>query len=318
MVSGTDNRGIKQAPFRVLVGATMPAVLVEAAAFISNADEEKKLASPVFQQSVADGIAQALSGFFGRRKGAGMRPPAGTPGSGSRGDGSASARARADSMTRRAAAVLPAPGRGWGLSSSRWFELALWRGAPEPRFRSSCRVTPPRSAADAAGVPQTTPAETVRLTLFFPGQEDARLHAEERDIPKPAGPGASLRAIFGELQAGGPTVPAVSSPRSPKIQLRNAFLLPDGEAVLDLAVDAGLSFGSDEELTIVAALVDTTLQNVADTTRRLGIRSTASLPNSRRPRRPDAAAGVPANEVGATSRAGRNGWTPFRGRRETP
>ena len=52
-----------------------------------------------------------------------------------------------------------------------------------------------------------------------------------------------------------------------KMQLRNAFLLPEGQAVLDLAVDAGLAFGSDEELTIVAALVDTTLQNVAETSR---------------------------------------------------
>ena len=34
----------------------------------------------------------------------------------------------------------------------------------------------------------------------------------------------------------------------PKMQLRNAFLLPEGEAVLDLAVDSGLTFGSDEEL----------------------------------------------------------------------
>ena len=37
--------------------------------------------------------------------------------------------------------------------------------------------------------------------------------------------------------------------------------------MLDLAVDSGLAFGSDEELAIVASLVDTTLQNVADTTR---------------------------------------------------
>jgi hypothetical protein len=51
------------------------------------------------------------------------------------------------------------------------------------------------------------------------------------------------------------------------MQLRNAFLLHEGEAVLDLAVDSGLTFGSDEELAIVAALVDTTLQNVAETSR---------------------------------------------------
>ncbi|MDQ2870434.1 MAG: N-acetylmuramoyl-L-alanine amidase [Acidobacteriota bacterium] len=76
-VSGTDKRGIKQAPFRVLVGATMPAVLVEAA-FISNPEEEKKLSSASFQQSVADGISRAIAGFFARRKGTGPRPtPAG-------------------------------------------------------------------------------------------------------------------------------------------------------------------------------------------------------------------------------------------------
>ena len=78
-LSGTQNRGIKQAPFRVLVGATMPAVLVETA-FISNADEEKKLANPVFQQSVADAIAKAISRFFARRKPGAIRPaPAATP-----------------------------------------------------------------------------------------------------------------------------------------------------------------------------------------------------------------------------------------------
>ena len=76
VLSGTDNRGIKQAPFRVLVGATMPAVLVETA-FISNPEEEKKLASPVFQQSVADGVGKAIAAYFGRRR-AVAPPPAPT------------------------------------------------------------------------------------------------------------------------------------------------------------------------------------------------------------------------------------------------
>jgi N-acetylmuramoyl-L-alanine amidase len=72
VLSGTDNRGIKQAPFRVLVGATMPAVLVETA-FISNPEEEKKLASPVFQQNVAEGVGKAITAYFGRRR-AGAAP----------------------------------------------------------------------------------------------------------------------------------------------------------------------------------------------------------------------------------------------------
>ena len=72
-VSDTANRGIKQAPFRVLVGATMPAVLVEVA-FISNADEEKRLRSPEFQQAVADAVARAVSRFYARRLPAAVRP----------------------------------------------------------------------------------------------------------------------------------------------------------------------------------------------------------------------------------------------------
>ena len=41
-------RAIQQAPFRVLVGANMPAVLVEMG-FITNAEQEKQLASEAFQ-----------------------------------------------------------------------------------------------------------------------------------------------------------------------------------------------------------------------------------------------------------------------------
>ena len=59
----TENRGIKQAPFRVLVGATMPAVLVETA-FISNPDEAKELASPDFRQSIAEAIARAVAAYL--------------------------------------------------------------------------------------------------------------------------------------------------------------------------------------------------------------------------------------------------------------
>jgi N-acetylmuramoyl-L-alanine amidase len=57
------NRGVKQAGFRVLVGAIMPAVLVEMG-FISNPAEARLLGTAEFQQKIAFSLAQALDRFF--------------------------------------------------------------------------------------------------------------------------------------------------------------------------------------------------------------------------------------------------------------
>jgi N-acetylmuramoyl-L-alanine amidase len=59
---GVRNRGIKQAPFRVLMGATMPAVLVEVA-FISSPEEEKSLREPAFKDRIADSVADSVRRF---------------------------------------------------------------------------------------------------------------------------------------------------------------------------------------------------------------------------------------------------------------
>jgi N-acetylmuramoyl-L-alanine amidase len=61
-VTGSQGRGVKQAPFRVLVGAAMPAVLVEVA-FISNAAEEKLLVSDEYQSRVAAAIARGIGRY---------------------------------------------------------------------------------------------------------------------------------------------------------------------------------------------------------------------------------------------------------------
>ncbi len=54
--------GVKGALFYVLLGARMPAVLVETA-FISNRDEERRLASVRYQEEVAAGVARAVTAF---------------------------------------------------------------------------------------------------------------------------------------------------------------------------------------------------------------------------------------------------------------
>ena len=53
------NRGIKQNTFRVLRGATMPAVLVELG-FISNPDEEKLLGSAEYQERLAEALYRGV------------------------------------------------------------------------------------------------------------------------------------------------------------------------------------------------------------------------------------------------------------------
>jgi N-acetylmuramoyl-L-alanine amidase len=60
-----SNRGIKQAPFRVLTGATMPAVLVEVG-FINNPDEEKLMGDGEYQMKIAAAILRSIQLFQNR------------------------------------------------------------------------------------------------------------------------------------------------------------------------------------------------------------------------------------------------------------
>jgi N-acetylmuramoyl-L-alanine amidase len=65
------DRGVRQAPFRVLMGATMPAVLVEMG-FLSNESEARLLGSSEHQDRLAQAIARAVDTFrlsYGRRLG---------------------------------------------------------------------------------------------------------------------------------------------------------------------------------------------------------------------------------------------------------
>jgi N-acetylmuramoyl-L-alanine amidase len=73
-VTGSQGRGVKQAPFRVLVGAGMPAVLIEVA-FISNGEEEKLLASDAYQTKVVSALSRGIGRFdreFQQRAGGGV------------------------------------------------------------------------------------------------------------------------------------------------------------------------------------------------------------------------------------------------------
>ena len=55
--------GVKQAPFYVLIGAEMPAILVETG-FITNPAERKRLQSRKYLETMADGIVDGLEGYI--------------------------------------------------------------------------------------------------------------------------------------------------------------------------------------------------------------------------------------------------------------
>lgn len=58
----TKDQGVKSAGFYVLVGADMPAVLFETS-FISNSDDEARLATADYRQKMADAIANAIRAY---------------------------------------------------------------------------------------------------------------------------------------------------------------------------------------------------------------------------------------------------------------
>ena len=69
-------RAIQQAPFKVLVGANMPAVLVELG-FISNPEEEKLLGSHPYQLRLVDALVDAVGRYRAQLEARRLAPPAG-------------------------------------------------------------------------------------------------------------------------------------------------------------------------------------------------------------------------------------------------
>jgi N-acetylmuramoyl-L-alanine amidase len=57
------NKGVKQAPFYVLLGAQMPAILIESS-FISNPRECKRLTNPKYQEKLCEGIVKGIRAYI--------------------------------------------------------------------------------------------------------------------------------------------------------------------------------------------------------------------------------------------------------------
>lgn len=65
--SDVKDLGNKEALFYVLLGARMPAILVETS-FLSHPEEEKRLATPAYQERLAKSIAEGVLAFLGKNR----------------------------------------------------------------------------------------------------------------------------------------------------------------------------------------------------------------------------------------------------------
>jgi N-acetylmuramoyl-L-alanine amidase len=79
--SGLRNRGVKKAPFVVLIGANMPSILAEIS-FVSNPGDEKKLKTPDYRQKIAEslykGVEKYANGLSGVKSVSKLRADAAT------------------------------------------------------------------------------------------------------------------------------------------------------------------------------------------------------------------------------------------------
>jgi N-acetylmuramoyl-L-alanine amidase len=79
--SALHNRGVKKAPFVVLIGAHMPSILVEIS-FVSNPADERKLTTADYRQKIADSLYRGISRYAGGLSGVKMAsagPKSGAP-----------------------------------------------------------------------------------------------------------------------------------------------------------------------------------------------------------------------------------------------
>jgi N-acetylmuramoyl-L-alanine amidase len=63
---GLADRGVKMAPFIVLVATEMPAILAEVSC-LSNAEEAERLDTPAYRQTIAEALASGIQAFIDQR-----------------------------------------------------------------------------------------------------------------------------------------------------------------------------------------------------------------------------------------------------------
>ena len=223
------NRGVKQAPFRVLMGVAMPAVLVEFG-FLSNPSEETKLRDPQYRLSLAEALVDAISRY---RAGVSSVPGG-----------------QEEAMTRQQTAIAVVAGLVVALILA-WLFLSPGREDEGPVTEVD------REEVDAVA------GEALTLRLYFPATS-GRLAVEEREVPSVSGADL-LRAAAAEVLAG-PVGSNLFRPFPEGTEAGSVFVSDAGIAYVDLVSTRPRppASGSLDEMLSVYSLVNTLQANLPE------------------------------------------------------
>ena len=231
------DRGVKQAPFLVLMGAAMPAVLVEVG-FISNPEEERRLQDPAYRAELADALVRAIGRYKREVEGASA-------------SGGGDERRRGAAVSRRALAAAVAAVLLVALAVAGWWWLRQPGEETAPRRARARRRR--RRAAPGGGA-------------LLPRRRHQCCSASAASWRCPTIPKQQLAALARALVAG-PNGPGMESPLPPGVEVRGVSLGDGGVVYVDLVSEDGApppASGSNEELLRVYSLVDTLVLNVAE------------------------------------------------------
>ena len=233
-------RAIQQAPFRVLVGANMPAVLVEMA-FLSNPQQEREAATDTFQNAIVQALVERHRAVPGRGA-ATDRRCGGRAATRRRTRGSADARAASRSPSR----------------------LPRWRSSPAGCCSSACRAGMRRSR------PLPSPRRRRRLsaerkitaTLYYVSDDGSELIGVQREVPFGEPVLEQARRII-EAQIA-PAAQPLASAVPAGTTLRSLYLTDKGDAFVDLSGEVRTKHpgGALDELLTVYTIVNVLTVNL--------------------------------------------------------
>jgi hypothetical protein len=111
-LSGERNRGVREAPFIVLTGANMPAILTEIS-FLSNSQDEGNLKSSHYRQQIAQALYDGISSYVNGLSGVSSPSPA------------TAAASITTTTATRSIALMPAGNADLPPASAVWTDLIL-------------------------------------------------------------------------------------------------------------------------------------------------------------------------------------------------